>query len=102
MQPAHHDRILGLISSSKILSAQERQEWLDMLPLMNDKQTKELEEILAIKKHPANLSHIANLPTARPVHQTPTLPRRPIPDPQMITEKQNRRRSRTRAWWNQF
>lgn len=57
------EKIKHLIETSSLLDPAERQEWLDILESMNDKQLLDLENIL--KPEPvasAPLSHIANLP----------------------------------------
>jgi hypothetical protein len=46
MQPERIEKIKKLIENSSILSLPEKQDWLSMLELMNDKQLLELERIL--------------------------------------------------------
>lgn len=91
-------QIQGLVRGSKVLTEQEKTEWLALIELMNDKQIAELEEILQGPKPvvppparpPANprpamphvnqssLSHISNLPqqmtARRPVASAPPAP----------------------------
>lgn len=101
MQPQQQDKLKRMITTSLMLSDQEKQEWLDMLIVMNDKQASELETILgspqegkpvvsAIPSKPTMpnpptqtmpltrppLSHISNLPAGMSGGQTP----RPIPE----------------------
>ncbi len=46
MSPDHVQTIQNLVKSSLILSSPEKNEWLDLLDLMNDRQLLELEKIL--------------------------------------------------------
>jgi hypothetical protein len=77
MTDQQKQHLTQLIKTSAILNAQEREEWLMLLDLMNDKQVGELERILTpatpfangaaspgAKPAPANLpmTHIVNLP----------------------------------------
>lgn len=48
------EKLKGLINSSPILNDDERQEWLTLLGLMNDKQAAELEKILTAAATPAS------------------------------------------------
>ncbi|MEZ4179996.1 MAG: hypothetical protein R3B41_00545 [Candidatus Doudnabacteria bacterium] len=45
----HYNRLVALINSSQLLSSQEKTDWIALLELMNDKQVKELEDILIPK-----------------------------------------------------
>lgn len=81
MQEGLHEKLLELIKSSSVLTSAEREQWLEILPLMNDKQGSELEGILNTPKplsqqpqqqarpqpqnhfRPPELHHITNLPT---------------------------------------
>ncbi len=77
MQPQQAERLKRMISTSTILSQQEKQEWMDLLIVMNDKQVSELETILtAPEEQKSNLSHISNLPSS--VAQT-VLKSSPVP-----------------------
>lgn len=68
-----------LIETSAVLTPMERQDWLDMLELMNDKQLGELEIILKTPNFP-KLSHIANLPAGVKLESKPA--QKPaVPDP---------------------
>lgn len=88
MQPERFAKIRKMVEISKLLGEAEREEWLELMELMNDKQLLELETILmapANKGKPltailgghdepasrASLSHIMNLPGdthGKPVH----------------------------------
>jgi len=48
VQQEKHDKLIQLIGSSSILSPREKAEWTQLLELMNDKQTNELEKILLV------------------------------------------------------
>jgi hypothetical protein len=70
-----------LIKSSPILDASEREEWLALLDLMNDKQLLELEKILQTTKNPEiqkpknlgpNLGHLMNIPSG--IKYKPSVP----------------------------
>jgi hypothetical protein len=71
-----------LVQTSPILNKQEKDDWSNLLELMNDKQVMELESILSYKpavsplaspnsSAPVALSHIMNFPTHIPDKQTP-------------------------------
>src|SRR3989344_2336566 len=76
MQPQEIDKIKQLVKSSPLLSPAEREEWLVLSGLMNDKQLWELREILSSNTQPQiqnirpafseipPLTHIMNLPKA--------------------------------------
>lgn len=84
MQAGQYEKLKKLIEASHVLDPAEKSQWLEMLPLMNDKQLFELEGVLnapaqssaPVKSQaiqptqtpaPANnsrLSHISNLPTS--------------------------------------
>ncbi len=59
-------KIIQLVKSSNILTAQEKTDWLSLLELMNDKQITELEEILKPKTVE---------PVATPVQKTSVVPK---------------------------
>ncbi len=73
-----------LIDSSSLLTMEEKKDWTAMLPVMNDKQTTDLESILT---PPAAVIK----PLAQPVTQTPpaVAPVRPTPMRQPQPEKLN-------------
>lgn len=103
MNPQQEQKLKELIHTSPVLNDTERQEWLALLDLMNDKQVLELEKILSTQqpapgptvasvtqappKPPtmpaaANLSHILNAPhpvVTKP--QTTPVPTAPAPAP---------------------
>lgn len=84
MTDEQKQHLTQLIKTSPILNAQEREEWLMLLELMNDKQVGELERILAPapavvpKPAPARpvapaslpMKHIVNMPKAAPTAPT--------------------------------
>jgi hypothetical protein len=47
MQTDHYQKIQNLVKTAGILSAAEKNEWVDLMDLMNDRQLLELEKILA-------------------------------------------------------
>lgn len=74
MNPQQVENLKKLIAQSALLNAAERQEWLSLLDLMNDKQLMELGEILQGPQKPViqpkpvmdsvpHMSHILNMPT---------------------------------------
>jgi len=81
MQPQHLERLKRMINSSSLLTAQEKQEWLNLLIVMNDKQVSELEAILntPAEKPMPPLTHISNLPAG--ISQAVPAPPRPTPPP---------------------
>lgn len=88
MQPQQAERLKKMISTSTILSQQEKQEWMDLLIVMNDKQVSELEAILtAPEEQKSNLSHISNLPSSvgRPIPKSSPVPvaKYPLSKPKM-------------------
>jgi hypothetical protein len=70
MQPQQLERLKRMINASSMLTGKEKEEWLDLLIVMNDKQVSELEAIL-------------NTPSSQPAASAPNpataLPARPIP-----------------------
>ncbi len=50
------EKIKNIVSSSSLLSASEKTEWLTLLPLMDDKQVLELEKILTSESHHPTLT----------------------------------------------
>lgn len=97
MQLQQQERLKRMINNSSMLTAKEKEEWLDMLIVMNDKQVSELEAILSspmekpvVPPAPVRsvaptppLSHISNLPSSMTQPQTaaPVPPRYPLPVP---------------------
>lgn len=87
------EEIQNKIKNSKILSNHERTDWMNLLDLMNDKQLRELEEILDkenfVDAAPQSVSAPAapaSAPVPRPVQQVqsqaqPPLPPKPQPAP---------------------
>jgi hypothetical protein len=90
MQPDQVQRLTQLIKTSNILRTEEREAWLAMLPVMNDKQANDLFGILSVKPVPANLPkqpalhqggkfktpplrHITNLPSDMALQQPSSL-----------------------------
>lgn len=83
MQADQVQKLTQLIKTSPVLQAGERDAWLAMLPVMNDKQAADLFSILAVTPKPAPssnrvavsvdgfkappLRHITNLPTGMPL-----------------------------------
>jgi hypothetical protein len=66
MQPGQLEKLKQLIAASPLLEQVERAHWLELLPLMNDKQITDLEGILQPQKNGtvvSSLSHLANVPS---------------------------------------
>lgn len=79
MHPQQQERLKRMINSSQMLTSKEKEEWLDLLIVMNDKQVSELEAILAT---PAEQTAPAATPprTAAPAQA----PIQPTPAPQAV------------------
>jgi len=76
MQPQEIDKIKQLVKSSSLLSQTEREEWLVLSGLMNDKQLWELREILSSNTQPQiqNIRPaLSEIPQYHPVRGTPPL-----------------------------
>lgn len=97
MQQRQIDNLKVLINASPILSEVERDEWRQLMEVMNDKQLLELEHILTAYKKPnisvevaphsapISLSHIVNLPKS-----APSTPRElPKPQPAVLVQKKS-------------
>ncbi len=81
MTEAQKQNLTSLIKTSAILNEAEREEWLMLLGLMNDKQMGELERILTPKPpevkteaKKTSLSHIVNLPKPETPQKAPEKP----------------------------
>lgn len=75
MNIAQVEKVRKLVKESKILNNSERQEWLALLELMNDKQVLELERILESSQPKASAQVLP--PKVQPVPPVPPLPRHP-------------------------
>lgn len=66
MQPGQLEQLKRLIGDSPLLQDGERAHWLELLPLMNDKQLLELEAILRPASQPQPQTRPQPMPLARP------------------------------------
>lgn len=89
MQADQVQKLTQLIKTSPVLRASEREAWLAMLPVMNDKQAADLFSILTVIPKPVatpsrvpvsvegfktpQLRHITNLPTGMPLEEPANL-----------------------------
>lgn len=81
LNEAHLDKIRRLIQASTLLNDQEKNDWLALLDLMNDKQLTELEEILATDQEALTKSTIPQ-PKPTPIKKiTQPAPSKPLPQP---------------------
>lgn len=90
MQQQQAEKLKKLISTSTMLSEKEKQEWLDLLIVMNDKQISELEAIL----NPTDsINEPAAQPAQKPVQKVvqPTQPLQPVQSakPELVSPKTN-------------
>ena len=85
-------QIQNLVKNATVLSDQEKNEWMALIELMNDKQIAELEEILQKPKpepvaQPQPQPQVVAMPPTRPVpsaSQAPSVPT-PVPAPKPVS-----------------